>query len=185
MTTGLLEAFSDGVMAIIITIMVLELKVPEGANFENLKPLIPKLISYLLSFAYVGIYWNNHHHLFQAVKKVDGKILWANLLLLLFLSVIPFTTGWMGENQFEKNPTALYGLNLLFLCIRFYTFGKICDKTRREKFRHLQSPRKPKKGNAFGIFLCGENCGFVFYAAPQSGLLRFCGDSVADSRFPD
>lgn len=128
MTTGRLEAFSDGVMAIIITIMVLELKVPEGANFENLKPLIPKFISYLLSFAYVGIYWNNHHHLFQAVKKVDGKILWANLLLLLFLSVIPFTTGWMGENQFEKNPTALYGLNLLFCAFAFTLLEKFAIK---------------------------------------------------------
>lgn len=128
MTTGRLEAFSDGVMAIIITIMVLELKVPEGANFENLKPLIPKFISYLLSFAYVGIYWNNHHHLFQAVKKVDGKILWANLLLLLFLSVIPFTTGWMGENQFEKNPTALYGLNLLFCALAFALLEKFAIK---------------------------------------------------------
>lgn len=124
MTTGRLEAFSDGVLAIIITIMVLELKVPEGSSFETLKPLIPKFVSYILSFIYVGIYWNNHHHLFQAIEKVNGKILWANLFLLFALSLIPFTTGWMGENHFEKNPVALYGFNLLLCAIAFVILQK-------------------------------------------------------------
>lgn len=99
MTTNRLEAFSDGVLAIIITIMVLELKVPEGATFHALEPLLPKFLSYLFSFIYVGIYWNNHHHLFQAVKFVNGKILLANLSLLFWLSLLPFTTAWMGGKQ--------------------------------------------------------------------------------------
>jgi uncharacterized membrane protein len=113
MTTSRLEAFSDGVLAIVITIMVLELKVPEGVSFAALKPLIPKFMSYTLSFIYLGIYWNNHHHHFHAVKKINGKVLWANLLLLFFLSLIPFTTDWLGESNFAKNPAALYGTNLL------------------------------------------------------------------------
>ncbi|HAO05142.1 MAG: DUF1211 domain-containing protein [Chitinophagaceae bacterium] len=121
MKTGRLEAFSDGVLAIIITIMVLELSVPEVSSFDALKPLIPKFISYLLSFIYVGIYWNNHHHLFQATEKVNGAILWANLSLLFMLSLIPFTTAWMGENHFAQNPVALYGINLL-LCAVAYAF---------------------------------------------------------------
>ncbi|MBS1490068.1 MAG: DUF1211 domain-containing protein [Bacteroidetes bacterium] len=120
MKTSRLEAFSDGVFAIIITIMVLELKVPEGADFSALKPLTSKFLSYVLSFIYLGIYWNNHHHLFQAIKKVNGKVLWANLALLFVLSLIPFTTAWMGENHFEKNPVALYGINLM-LCALTYT----------------------------------------------------------------
>ncbi|MBT30247.1 MAG: hypothetical protein CMO01_11355 [Thalassobius sp.] len=119
MKTGRLEAFSDGVLAIVITIMVLELKVPEGSEFAILYPLIPKFLSYMLSFIYLGIYWNNHHHLFQAIERVNGKVLWANLALLFALSLIPFTTTWMGENHFENNPVALYGINLLLCAITF------------------------------------------------------------------
>ena len=115
-----LEAFSDGVIAIIITIMVLELKVPHGAELADLKQLGPIFLSYVLSFANVGIYWNNHHHLLHAVKKVSGGILWANLHLLFWLSLIPFTTGWMGENHFANLPIALYGVNLL-ACALAYT----------------------------------------------------------------
>jgi uncharacterized membrane protein len=113
MEKGRLEAFSDGVIAIIITIMVLELKVPHGHDFEALGPLLPVFLSYVLSFVYVGIYWNNHHHLFQAAERVNGTILWANLFLLFWLSLIPFVTGWMGENHFTALPTALYGFVLL------------------------------------------------------------------------
>lgn len=109
---GRLEAFSDGVIAIIITIMVLEMKVPHGDSIESLKPLIPVFISYILSFIYVGIYWNNHHHMFQAVHSVNGGILWANLHLLFWLSLIPFVTGWMGENHFARGPVACYGFIL-------------------------------------------------------------------------
>ena len=104
-----LEAFSDGVIAVIITIMVLELKTPQGYDLRSLLPLIPVFLSYLLSFIYVGIYWNNHHHMFHAVKKVNGPVLWANLHLLFWLSLLPFATGWMGENHFGPVPSAVYG----------------------------------------------------------------------------
>jgi uncharacterized membrane protein len=103
------EAFSDGVIAIIITIMVLEMKVPHGDTLESLKPLVPVFMNYILSFIYVGIYWNNHHHMMHIVKSVNGKILWANLHLLFWLSLIPFVTGWMGENHFKQMPVVCYG----------------------------------------------------------------------------
>ncbi|HEX8788622.1 MAG TPA: TMEM175 family protein [Telluria sp.] len=114
-----LEAFSDGVIAIIITIMVLELKPPHGADFRALIPLWPVFMSYVLSFIYVGIYWNNHHHMLHAVKEVSGGVLWANLHLLFWLSLIPFVTAWMGENHFESGPTAAYGF-VLFMCASAY-----------------------------------------------------------------
>jgi uncharacterized membrane protein len=119
MKTTRLEAFSDGVLAIIITIMVLELKVPHGVELAALNPLLPRLLSYVLSFIYVGIYWNNHHHLFQATEQVTGGILWANLHLLFWLSLFPFTTGWMGENGLAAIPTAVYGLVLLMAAIAY------------------------------------------------------------------
>jgi len=119
MDTKRLEAFSDGVIAIIITIMVLEFKIPQGAGFEALRPLFPVLLSYILSFIYVGIYWNNHHHMLQAAQRVNGAILWANLYLLFWLSLIPFVTGWMGENHFAALPTALYGV-VLFMAAAAY-----------------------------------------------------------------
>jgi TMEM175 potassium channel family protein len=108
-----LEAFSDGVLAIIITIMVLEMRVPQGENLATLQPLLPVFLCYALSFVYVGIYWNNHHHMLHAAKRVNGGILWANLHLLFWLSLFPFVTGWMGENHFAPVPTALYGVVLL------------------------------------------------------------------------
>ncbi|MBC8152580.1 MAG: DUF1211 domain-containing protein [Bacteroidetes bacterium] len=112
-----LEAFSDGVIAIIITIMVLEMKIPPGDSLNALRPLIPVFISYILSYIYVGIYWNNHHHLWQLVDRVDGKVLWANLHLLFWLSLFPFTTGWMGKNHFATWPTALYGFVVLMAAL--------------------------------------------------------------------
>src|SRR5512147_2112746 len=120
MSKGRLEAFSDGVIAIIITIMVLELHVPAEATFSALRPLLPKFLSYVLSFIFLGIYWNNHHHLWQAVERVNGSILWANMHLLFWLSLIPFVTGWMGENNFSTIPVALYGL-VLWLAALAYT----------------------------------------------------------------
>lgn len=120
MSKGRLEAFSDGVIAIIITIMVLELKVPHGATWADLRELLPVMVSYVLSFVNVGIYWNNHHHLLQAVKQVDGRVLWANMHLLFWLSLMPFATAWMGENDFAALPTALYG-GVLFLSAIAYT----------------------------------------------------------------
>ena len=125
MKKGRLEAFSDGVLAIIITIMVLEIKVPHGGNLNALKSLIPVFLSYVLSFIYIGIYWNNHHHLFQAVKQISGSILWANLHLLFWLSLIPFVTGWMGENHFSETPMALYGVVLLMAAIAFTILQKL------------------------------------------------------------
>jgi uncharacterized membrane protein len=115
-----LTAFSDGVFAIIITIMVLELKVPHGDDWATLAKLAPIFLSYVLSFVYVGIYWNNHHHLLYACEQVDGAILWANMHLLFWLSLIPFATGWMGENHFSALPTALYGVALLMPAIAYY-----------------------------------------------------------------
>ena len=115
-----LEAFSDGVLAIIITIMVLELKVPHGSDIAALKALGPVFLSYILSFIYVGIYWNNHHHLLHATEHVSGKVLWANLHLLFWLSLIPFVTGWMGENHFAEWPVALYGFVLLMCALAYY-----------------------------------------------------------------
>lgn len=120
MHKGRLEAFSDGVIAIIITIMVLEFKVPHESNLSALIPLIPVFLSYVLSFIYVGIYWNNHHHLLQATNKIHGGILWANLHLLFWLSLIPFSTAWMGENHFSEGPAAVYGV-ILFMCAISYT----------------------------------------------------------------
>jgi uncharacterized membrane protein len=115
-----LEAFSDGVLAIIITIMVLELKVPRGAQFSELSPLIPVFSSYVLSFIYVGIYWNNHHHLFQITRRVSASILWSNLHLLFWLSLFPFATAWMGENRLAPAPTAVYGVVLLAAGVAYY-----------------------------------------------------------------
>lgn len=120
MKTNRLEAFSDGVHAIIITIMVLELKVPEETDFHSLLPKVPIFLSYLISFIYIGIYWNNHHHLFQITEKVNGKILWANLHLLFWLSLIPFTTGWIGENHEAEAPVTLYGIVLLMSAIAYF-----------------------------------------------------------------
>lgn len=115
-----LEAFSDGVIAILITIMVLELKVPHGESFQALRPLLPVFLSYVLSFVYVGIYWNNHHHMLHTCHEVTGPILWANLHLLFWLSLIPFATGWMGENHFAALPSALYGAVLLLCALAYF-----------------------------------------------------------------
>ncbi|HQR10721.1 MAG TPA: TMEM175 family protein [Casimicrobiaceae bacterium] len=120
MGTNRLEAFSDGVLAIIITIMVLELKVPHDPTLEALVPIAPVFLSYVLSFVYVGIYWNNHHHMLHVARKVSGAVLWANLHLLFWLSLLPFATGWMGENHFAAVPTAFYGVVLLAAAIAFW-----------------------------------------------------------------
>ncbi len=120
MSSTRLEAFSDGVIAIIITIMVLEMKVPHGDRLDELWPIVPVFLSYVLSFVYVGIYWNNHHHMLHATSMVTGGILWANLHLLFWLSLFPFATGWMGENHFAATPVALYGVVLLMASIAYY-----------------------------------------------------------------
>ena len=119
-----LEAFSDGVLAIIITIMVLELKVPHGDELASLVPLLPVLLSYVLSFIYIGIYWNNHHHMLHAVHKVSGGVLWANLHLLFWLSLVPFVTGWMGENHFASLPVAVYGVVLMMAGVAYFILAR-------------------------------------------------------------
>ena len=128
MNKNRLEAFSDGVLAIIITIMVLEFKVPEGIDCEALKPLLPKFLAYILSFIYIGIYWNNHHHLMHTVKRVNGSILWANLHLLFWLSLIPFVTAWNGENHFAPFPMMLYGIILLMNGIAYFILQTLIIK---------------------------------------------------------
>jgi uncharacterized membrane protein len=125
MTKGRLEAFSDGVLAIIITIMVLELRPPEGSSLQVLIPLVPNLLTYLLSFIYLGIYWNNHHHLFQAVRQVNGSVLWANMHLLFWLSLVPFVTGWMGDNGLAPVPVALYGTVMLLAAVAYFILVRV------------------------------------------------------------
>ena len=140
------EAFSDGVIAIIITIMVLELKVPHGEDFETLTPLIPVFLSYVLSFVYLGIYWNNHHHMLNAVQSVTGAILWANLHLLFWLSLVPFATGWMGENHFAPVPSALYGLVLLMAGVAYLILQQLIIKSQGPDSILKKAVRRDWKG---------------------------------------
>ncbi|WP_395049767.1 TMEM175 family protein [Flavobacterium sp.] len=146
MNKSRLEAFSDGVLAIIITIMILEIKVPNDNSFESLKPLIPVVLSYVLSFAYVGIYWNNHHHMFQVVKKVNGSILWGNLFLLFWLSLIPFGTSWIGSQDFAAVPMSVYGI-ILLMCAISYTIlqNKIIKLEGKDSILY-KAVEKDKKG---------------------------------------
>jgi uncharacterized membrane protein len=141
-----LEAFSDGVLAIIITIMVLELKVPHGTGVRALMPLVPVFLSYVLSFIYVGIYWNNHHHMLHACGTVTGSVLWANLHLLFWLSLIPFTTGWMGENHFATLPAAAYGFVLLMAAIAYWVLQQRIIAAQGEASILKKAVRKDWKG---------------------------------------
>jgi len=168
-----LEAFSDGVIAIIITIMVLELKVPHSPDFQALLPLWPVFMSYVMSFIYVGIYWNNHHHMMHAVKEVSGGVLWANLHLLFWLSLIPFVTAWMGENHFEAGPTAAYGF-VLFMCSVAYLLlarGLIANHPKNATLAEaIGEDRKGKLSCVLylaGVALAGFAAwlGFLVYAA--------------------
>ena len=137
MRKGRLEAFSDGVIAILITIMVLELKIPHATDWAALRPLLPVFLTYVLSFVYLAIYWNNHHHMLHATDQINGKILWANMHLLFWLSLVPFITGWMGENHFAPLPTAVYGAVLLAAAIAYYLLQKmiIAQQGRNSKLR--------------------------------------------------
>ncbi|MGH2665647.1 TMEM175 family protein [Flavobacterium sp.] len=156
-----LEAFSDGVLAIIITIMVLELKVPEGADFNSLKPLIPIFLSYILSFIYIGIYWNNHHHMMHTVKQISGAILWANLHLLFWLSLIPFVTAWMGENYTAPFPMLLYGVNLLMAGIAYFILQNIIIKKHGPNSILAKAIGKDYKGKLSPIlYLTGIGCAY-------------------------
>lgn len=152
MNKNRLEAFSDGVLAIIITIMVLELKVPEEATYEALRPLLPKFLGYILSFIYVGIYWNNHHHMMHTAKQVNGKILWANLHLLFWLSLIPFTTAWVGENHFSEFPMMLYGIDLLMCGIAYFILQQLILKQQGENSVLRKAIGSDFKGKSSPVF---------------------------------
>jgi len=155
-TTGRLEAFSDGVLAIIITIMVLEMKVPHGAEFAALRPLTPVFLSYVLSFVYLGIYWNNHHHMMHAVHRVSGPLLWANLHLLFWLSLIPFVTGWMGENHFAPAPVALYGLVLLMAAIAYTIMVRAALRVEGPDSPFARAIGRDRKGNlSLALYVIG------------------------------
>jgi uncharacterized membrane protein len=152
MSKGRLEAFSDGVIAIIITIMVLEMKVPHGDGLEELVPLLPVFFSYVLSFIYVGIYWNNHHHMLHACTAVTGATLWANLHLLFWLSLFPFATGWMGQNHFAGAPTALYGVVLLMAAIAYYLLEQAIIRAQGPDSMLKQAIGREWKGRASLVF---------------------------------
>jgi uncharacterized membrane protein len=151
MTKNRLEAFSDGVLAIIITIMVLELQVPHGTDLITLEPLLPVFLSYILSFLYLGIYWNNHHHLLHTVTVVKGGILWANLHLLFWLSLTPFATGWMGENHFAQVPTAVYGFVLLMSAIAYFLLQTVIIKNQGKDSLLAKAIGRDLKGKASPI----------------------------------
>jgi len=157
-----MEAFSDGVMAIIITIMVLELKVPHGTDFNSLIPVIPVLLSYILSFLFLAIYWNNHHHLCQAIEKVNGSILWANIHLLFWLSLIPFVTGWMGENNFAPLPVALYGVVLLLDAVAYFILTLTLKAHHDEESRLVKALGSDFKGKiSIVIYIVAVALAFV------------------------
>lgn len=163
MKKGRIEAFSDGVLAIIVTIMVLELKVPEGAEWNDLFALLPKFLSYILSFTMVLIYWNNHHHIFQTVEKVDGKILLANGFLLFFISLVPFATAWMGEHNFESKPVILMGIVLFLSGIAYLYLSKVIANSHGENSVLAKVMDKDWKGTISWIgYLTGIGVGFFY-----------------------
>ena len=174
METDRLEAFSDGVIAVIITVLVLEMKVPHGPDLQALAPVLPVFLSYVLSFVYVGIYWNNHHHMFQLADSLDGAVLWTNLHLLFWLSLLPFTTGWMGENHFERWPTILYGVNLL-LCALAFSILKVALIRHQGRDSLLgRALSKDFKGRASPLlYVAGIASAYVF--AAWVGTLFFVG----------
>ena len=164
-----LEAFSDGVLAIIITIMVLELKVPQDPSLESLRPLLPVLLSYLLSFLYVGIYWNNHHHMLHTCKHVTGGVLWANLHLLFWLSLLPFATAWMGENHFARVPSAAYGVVLLAAAIAYWVLQQRIIVSQGDDSALRRAIGSDWKGKAsIGLYLIGIALTVVIVPAAQA-----------------
>jgi len=163
MGKGRLEAFSDGVIAILITIMILELKVPHGTDIEAVRPILAPFLTYVLSFVYLGIYWNNHHHMLQATKRVTGGALWANQHLLFWLSLVPFATGWMGENHYEALPTAAYGVVLLFAAIAYTILQTILIREREGSNQVLsEAVGSDMKGKAsLALYLASIPLAFV------------------------
>jgi uncharacterized membrane protein len=153
MNKARLEAFSDGVIAIIITIMVLELKIPHGSAMSDLIPLLPVFVSYVMSFVFVGIYWGNHHHLLHTAKHVNGKVIWSNMSLLFFLSLIPFTTGWMGENHFDNLPVAVYAVNLLGCAVTYFILQEVIIADSTLSNRVVEALEKQKKKGMISLFM--------------------------------
>ena len=162
MTKTRLEAFSDGVIAILITIMVLELRIPHSADWQALRPLLPIFLTYILSFVFLGIYWNNHHHMLQATHQINGKILWANLHLLFWLSLTPFVTGWMGENNFAPLPTAVYGVVLLMAAIAYTILQSLIIAQQGEDSVLAKAVRKDVKSKvSMALYLLAIPTAFV------------------------
>ena len=169
MSKSRLEAFSDGVLAIIITIMVLELHVPHGADITALRPMMPTLLSYLLSFVYIGIYWNNHHHLLHATRQVRGSVLWANLHLLFWLSLLPFATGWMGASGFAPDPTAVYGMVLLMSGLAYWILVRTIIKAEGENSLVRRAVGSDRKGVlSIAMYAVAIPCGFVAHWVAHS-----------------
>jgi len=163
MTTTRLEAFSDGVIAILITIMVLEFKVPHGADLSALRPLAPTFVFYVLSYVNIGMYWSNHHHLFHATGRINGAVLWANLHLLFWLSLMPFTTAWMGENYDAPTPTAVYGCVLLMASIAYYVLVRVIMRCEGPHSRLAEALGHDVKGKvSTGIYIVAVALAFVF-----------------------
>jgi TMEM175 potassium channel family protein len=154
MSTGRMEAFSDGVIAILITVMVLELKQPHGTSWESLRHELPALLAYLLSFVYLGIYWNNHHHMLSVVERVTGGVLWANLHLLFWLSIVPFATAWMSENNFPPTPTATYGIALLGAALAYYVLQTTLLRAEGKDSRLAHALGRDLKGKASPVLYC-------------------------------
>jgi uncharacterized membrane protein len=162
MNKGRMEAFSDGVIAVIITIMVLEMKVPHGNTLEALRPLLPVFISYVLSFVNVGMYWNNHHHMLHAAHKVNGPVLWTNMHLLFWLSLIPFVTGWMGENNFTTLPVVLYGVVLIMASLAYYFLAHCLTDLHGKSSEFSQALGSDRKGKiSTGIYAIGIGLSFL------------------------
>jgi uncharacterized membrane protein len=164
MTKSRLEAFSDGVLAIIITIMVLDLKIPHGSGLSELAELLPVFICYVMSFTFVGIYWGNHHHLMHTAHHVNSKIIWANLGLLFFLSLIPFSTGWMGENHFDELPVAVYAINLLLCAIAFYILQLVISSglTHSTQLTEALKKQRVKANITLVINIAAIPCAFYY-----------------------
>ena len=171
MSKARLEAFSDGVFAVLITIMVLELKVPHGADWTAMRPLLPVFLTYVLSFVFLGIYWNNHHHMLHATERINGRVLWPNLHLLFWLSLVPFVTGWMGENHFAPLPTAVYGFVLLMAAIAFTILARVLV---------AQQPAGSRLAAAIG----NDRKGWVSLAMYASAIpLAFVNQWIADALY--
>ena len=167
-----LEAFSDGVIAIIITVMVLEMKVPHGVDLAALAPVLPVFLTYVLSYVYLGIYWNNHHHMFKMAESIDGSVMWANLHLLFWLSLLPFTTGWMGENHFERWPTVLYGFNLLCCALAWYVLQARIIRCQGRDSRLARALGRDLKGKFSPLFYLA-GIALAWLGEPPAGVALF------------